>query len=501
MFDGMRDLARGRAALELALAMRVAWLWRQDPADLGHLSFAAFARERVGWSAGWRRALVALVESPLDLVKRAACEGLIPLRVPVRAPRSVSVDRQAEWLVEAVLPAQPREGRVLDAFDGSDADTIRRARRLARICIGRSATAREVDDYLVTCWRDRVPVGEILAAGREVPAVPERLPALSWAWCRDEAEPAFIADALRDIETLQAVLRGRTAVLARAWMRVGYEALWTGAFESEEECANEVLGVSLRQAQRLARLGWTLEWYPEVDDAIRAGLPLRQADRIGRIAAEGSVAEWLAVAARVGRLELDRALDEVGDGSSRPTLDAYREAIALATSAAGPDVRVALPHPEEPTTPSAVRAPAELLPAAQWWLATVRIPPKSGFGRVKERDGHRCQNPECGRQSLRIEAHHLVMRSEGGSDEPDNGVALCRVCHLRGVHGGRLTAQTLALGGREALRWTWADGRTVIALRPELDGEPGRGRGSRAPVAREVTGYRTARAERSWPTG
>nr|MBA2320577.1 HNH endonuclease [Deltaproteobacteria bacterium] len=421
--------------------------------------------ERVDWSESWRRSLVALVESPLDLVKQAACEGLVPLRLAVRATRTVALADQAEWLAEATLGPEPQEVRALESFDGSDGDTIRRGRRLARICLGRAATAREVDHYLVACWRDRVPAEEILAAGREAPPVPEPLPALSWAWCAAAGEPASIAEALLDVEQLQAVLRGRTAVIAKAWMLVGHEALWTEGFRNEEECAREVLGLSLRQAQRLARLGWTLDWYPEVEAAIRRGLPVRQADRIGRVGGPSTVRDWLAVAERVGRRELDRALDDVGDGPSRPILDAYSEAIRLATSAVGPEARVALPHPDPPLAPLPVRAPAELLPAARWWLETVRIPAKSGFARVKERDRHRCQNPECGRQSLRIEAHHLVMRSEGGSDELDNGVAACRVCHLRGLHGGRLTARAMDVGGRGAILWTWADGRQVLAFR------------------------------------
>src|SRR5688500_17565222 len=84
-FDALAAFARGCAAIELAIAMIVAWAKRRDPAELGHVSLAAFYRERVDWKASWRAELVALVEGPLDLVKRAACEGLIPLRLAARA--------------------------------------------------------------------------------------------------------------------------------------------------------------------------------------------------------------------------------------------------------------------------------------------------------------------------------------------------------------------------------------------------------------------------------
>ena len=43
------------------------------------------------------------------------------------------------------------------------------------------------------------------------------------------------------------------------------------------------------------------------------------------------------------------------------------------------------------------------------------------------RDGKRCRR--CG-ASDRLEAHHLVPVSEGGSDKLSNVVTLCRACHL-----------------------------------------------------------------------
>lgn len=60
--------------------------------------------------------------------------------------------------------------------------------------------------------------------------------------------------------------------------------------------------------------------------------------------------------------------------------------------------------------------------------------------RVLERDGRRCR--ECGKNlaeapSWFTEVHHLVPRSEGGSDHPSNLVTLCVMCHKR------ITAETL----------------------------------------------------------
>jgi hypothetical protein len=47
-------------------------------------------------------------------------------------------------------------------------------------------------------------------------------------------------------------------------------------------------------------------------------------------------------------------------------------------------------------------------------------------------------------------------------------VTLCRVCHLRWVHGGRLALTAIEVGGRAALRWRWPDGRQVVGFRRRL---------------------------------
>jgi hypothetical protein len=67
---------------------------------------------------------------------------------------------------------------------------------------------------------------------------------------------------------------------------------------------------------------------------------------------------------------------------------------------------------------------------------------------VLARDKHRCR--ACS-TSHGLEVHHVVMRSLGGSDEPDNLIALCRDCHTS-VHG-----HVLLVRGQTAktVRFTW----------------------------------------------
>ena len=46
---------------------------------------------------------------------------------------------------------------------------------------------------------------------------------------------------------------------------------------------------------------------------------------------------------------------------------------------------------------------------------------------VFERDGYRCQ--KCGKAG-RLEAHHVVHLSAGGTDAVENVQTLCRGCHI-----------------------------------------------------------------------
>ena len=65
-----------------------------------------------------------------------------------------------------------------------------------------------------------------------------------------------------------------------------------------------------------------------------------------------------------------------------------------------------------------------------------------GFWNVREfvlhRDGHKCQNPNCKhkdkdkKQILKV--HHIIYRSKGGTDRPENLITLCSKCHTHANH-------------------------------------------------------------------
>ena len=68
------------------------------------------------------------------------------------------------------------------------------------------------------------------------------------------------------------------------------------------------------------------------------------------------------------------------------------------------------------------------------------IPP-SMRREVLMRDRYRCRVRGCGHAGF-LELHHIVPRSEGGENRPENLVTLCASCHRllheRGLVGGAL---------------------------------------------------------------
>jgi hypothetical protein len=54
------------------------------------------------------------------------------------------------------------------------------------------------------------------------------------------------------------------------------------------------------------------------------------------------------------------------------------------------------------------------------------------------RDEHTCQ--QCKKKNLPLQVHHIVFRSEGGTDAPENLITLCHTCHEK-LHAGHLGTQ------------------------------------------------------------
>lgn len=54
---------------------------------------------------------------------------------------------------------------------------------------------------------------------------------------------------------------------------------------------------------------------------------------------------------------------------------------------------------------------------------------------VLNRDKYTCQC--CGKKHTRLEVHHIVYRGQGGTDDEDNLITLCKECHDK-IHDGKL---------------------------------------------------------------
>ena len=60
------------------------------------------------------------------------------------------------------------------------------------------------------------------------------------------------------------------------------------------------------------------------------------------------------------------------------------------------------------------------------------------------RDGYTCQ--QCSQRNVRLQAHHIVFREQGGKDTLANLLTLCETCHSR-LHEGKLTLKAQGVSG------------------------------------------------------
>ena len=93
---------------------------------------------------------------------------------------------------------------------------------------------------------------------------------------------------------------------------------------------------------------------------------------------------------------------------------------------------------------------------AHTWDDPRRIP-KRRWKRIYERENYRCAAPGCTR-SATIEDHHIDYRSDMGSDEPWNQIALCKFHHHQGEHG-----RFAKVRGQAPLGLTWRLGIPQLA--------------------------------------
>ncbi|MBW2524703.1 MAG: HNH endonuclease [Deltaproteobacteria bacterium] len=89
----------------------------------------------------------------------------------------------------------------------------------------------------------------------------------------------------------------------------------------------------------------------------------------------------------------------------------------------------------------------ELLCAATWEVWKHALGSEVAYADLYARERYRCSSPVC--FSRNQTPHHVVFRSQGGDDDPENLTAPCACCHLEGIHGGTIQAR----GPASELRW------------------------------------------------
>lgn len=117
-----------------------------------------------------------------------------------------------------------------------------------------------------------------------------------------------------------------------------------------------------------------------------------------------------------------------GDGTREASaspyqIDAYRCDTCNTTTVNG--------RPIAPATAAAMECDSQLISQDPKIPNRSTIPPSIRRA-VLSRDGHRCTTEGCGATGF-LEVHHVVPRSRGGGNAPQNLVTLCSACH-RHVH-------------------------------------------------------------------
>ncbi len=518
LLEIMLSLAGAGNAIDLRIARLAAWIKTADPADCGYSSHTALFRQHVGWSNSWLRSLIRLVESDLTAVQAAVCLGRIPLSTAIKASGRVDPEEQAWWLEHAQRDdkallsdspprSQDRSPRAMrtEDLEGSDLKAIHGARQLARLVSGHPLSNADADHYVLECWMKRVDgKGLVARARRSPPPPPKRTPPL-WCGIPDPATPILgpwrdprdLPHALRLLEQVQVARGSRVLLLGQTYERVARKKLyWEMGFHSLLEMATHGLDCCIRTLERHAKTAFDIALLPPLARALDDGLDLARAKLVASAACEDTVADWIRVARNTGIAELRRAVKLADRGVTKQVelqvLAGYQHAIdvaervvgqMLAADQVGQATEPGAPAPTDhatdtggllgdlqlfvsldaawapPPVPKYDRVHVDLPEAARWFLENVRIDPQRGFGKVKERDHFTCRNPECGCRNLRVQAHHLHPRAQGGGDELENGITVCKCCHLRLIHTGRISVTRIG----DALVWRYP-GRIVVAL-------------------------------------
>lgn len=475
----LEHLQHAANALALRLGRTLAWIRAKDVAELGYPTYKVYLKQRVDIGPCWAGQLVRLVQAPLPQVREAVSRGVLPLHRAVKAPGQVRRGQESSWLFDACSgrgqfrnghdPSQRAEpgDRETVPVQGAVRRIVGGARRAAGLVVGQPLSRRSADRFLHNCWSSEHSPEQILHEARKKPPAPNHPEPPDWGSVPDPATPLLgpwtdphsVAEAAERVDRIQDLRQHRTLEMGRLYAQIVEDRLYRPlGFSRVADLVEQRLECSVRSLQRYRKRAEALDSDPAAVRAVRRGLSPDRVVRIRRVLPQDRVEPWLEIAPRILPDELDRVLVHIAghpDLQAR-MLRAYRDLAARAPQAT--DTISLAAAPSAPAPRRIERVSLDLLRAARWFLEKVRPAPQKGFGRVKERDRFTCQNPECGRCTLRAHAHHYIFKSKGGGDSLENGICLCPACHLRLLHAGRISVERHG----DLHIWTYPGRRVVV---------------------------------------
>ena len=447
---------RRRAALELA---RLGRDLRTRP-----LLREALRSGRIRLRAAQTIARVAVGEAEALWVERAERMTVRELEAAVRRAGPDAADDEETWLrLRAALA--PTEREVVDealALAGQvlpGSSRIERLEAMAQEFAGEHPIDPEADpmphlrDTLQTIGRPEDRRATLEAETLRWAMLPQvadvPVPDISLY----ETAPASAIDAnLREIVRRRALVDD---VLGYCAVAVKKSGLWRlHGFASFRHYVEERLGLSARTVEELVYVEERRWSSPALREAKRQGLGFEKLRLLSRLPEE-EIEAWAPRAEELTCTALRRELEAETERQMR----ARRQ------------LSVALPLRVATVLAAAVQAVRERLgrcvPAGKclaivaqhfidvWGGLAKRR--KSRAQKIRERDLGWCQVPGCSHRAT--QTHHVLYRSHGGGDDPENKIGLCAFHHLRCIHGG----------------WLRVVGRAPDELRWFLNGEPWEG--------------------------
>jgi len=495
----LRNVTAGCGALDVAIGEGLHALdIGRRAMDLKYSNIGDYAREELGINASTATKMARLARRLRErpLVREAVRQGKLTARkAEIIAPVAVG-EHQAEWILigmgETVrslrarvsAPAAPDEEEWVNLCADVSPEkmpTLDEGLRVAGVIVGATATKMQrvnawaqefqsahpappdehADDVHFTPEDDLETLKKLLEEQNRQWADLTAVNPLRAPHSEEKVDPWRIDAELKGhLEKRRRwdEVFGHVATIfkrSRAWDPLG--------FASFGHYCEERLGMGERAVMQRIALEHSLRRIPLLRRALREKrISYEQARIIARHAAPEEVQGWIEKAETMACVALRRAMEEKEEGQmcARGTFSAWMTvSVAEVVKAAFRAARAAAKR--------WLSAGECLVAMADHFIETWREHLKQANTlqrRVRARDKHRCQVPGCSRTS--VHAHHIIPRSQGGTDDPENLVSLCAAHHLYGIHGGRMRVTGTA---PDNLAWEFGLRRKYYAAASDLD--------------------------------